>query len=123
MDWKWGTAKEEEVRVQKRGVSLCSGLRILQGDDGARHLPFLSFLYVILAIAKRNQPEDLGSDADAKAGALKVRRERDSVRALLMPCVVHHSSSTPLAARWQLRLQCARTISMSCWPRCSAAAS
>ncbi|CEH11808.1 transcription factor [Ceraceosorus bombacis] len=54
MEWQWGSLREEE------------------GDDGARHLPFLSFLYVILAIAKRNQPEERGSDADARHGALKL---------------------------------------------------
>lgn len=54
MEWRWGTAREEE------------------GDDGARHLPFLSFLYVILAIAKRNEPEERSTDAEAKAGALKL---------------------------------------------------
>lgn len=92
-----------------------------QGDDGARHLPFLSFLYVILAIAKRNQPEDLGSDADAKAGALKVRGLTDGTRTSLT--VSAHSSSIPLAARWQLHLQCAQTTSTYCSPLCSAAVS
>ncbi|UZJ52091.1 hypothetical protein CBS101457_001411 [Exobasidium rhododendri] len=52
MQWKWG------------------GLQVEEGDDGARHIPFLSFLFVILAIAKRSEPEDRCSDEEARKGAL-----------------------------------------------------
>ncbi|PWN34350.1 uncharacterized protein FA14DRAFT_161772 [Meira miltonrushii] len=53
MNWRWGNLRNEE------------------GDDGARHIPFLAFLFVILAIAKRSEPEDrCASDEDARRGAL-----------------------------------------------------
>ncbi|PWN88374.1 hypothetical protein FA10DRAFT_280916 [Acaromyces ingoldii] len=52
MNWRWGDLRSEE------------------GDDGARHIPFLSFLFVILAIAKRSEPEERSSDEEARRGAL-----------------------------------------------------
>lgn len=53
MHWRWGTLRDEE------------------GDDGARHIPFLAFLFVILAIAKRSEPVDrCPSDELARRGAL-----------------------------------------------------
>lgn len=53
MNWRWGNLRNEE------------------GDDGARHVPYLSFLFVILAIAKRSEPEDrCASDEEARRGAL-----------------------------------------------------
>lgn len=52
MAFRWGNAKEE------------------QGDDGARHLPFLSFLFIILATAKRSQPEDQATEKEAKVGSM-----------------------------------------------------
>ena len=52
MQWRWGDLRNEE------------------GDDGARHIPFLSFLFVILAIAKRSEPQDSCSDEEARKGAL-----------------------------------------------------
>ncbi|PWN24038.1 hypothetical protein BCV69DRAFT_265484 [Microstroma glucosiphilum] len=54
MSFKWGRAKEEI------------------GDDGARHIPFLSFLFIILAIAKRNEPESQATEEEAKKGSLKL---------------------------------------------------
>lgn len=53
MHWRWGDLRDEE------------------GDDGARHIPFLAFLFVILAIAKRSEPVDrCPSDEEARRGAL-----------------------------------------------------
>lgn len=52
MAFKWGKAKEEV------------------GDDGARHVPFLAFLFILLAIAKRNEPESISTEEQAKKGAL-----------------------------------------------------
>lgn len=54
MDFRWGNAKEE------------------RGDDGARHVPFLAFLFAILATAMRSLPEALGSEAEAKKGAVRL---------------------------------------------------
>ncbi|PWY99567.1 hypothetical protein BCV70DRAFT_201137 [Testicularia cyperi] len=54
MDFRWGNAKEE------------------RGDDGARHVPFLAFLFAILATAMRSLPESLGSEAEAKKGAMRL---------------------------------------------------
>lgn len=54
MDFRWGNAKEE------------------RGDDGARHVPFLAFLFAILATAMRSLPEALGSEAEAKKGAIRL---------------------------------------------------
>lgn len=52
MQWRWGNLRSEE------------------GDDGARHIPFLSFLFVILAIAKLSEPEERCTDEEARRGAL-----------------------------------------------------
>lgn len=52
MQWRWGNLRNEE------------------GDDGARHIPFLSFLFVILAIAKRSEPEDRCTDEESRRGSL-----------------------------------------------------
>lgn len=52
MQWRWGNLRDEE------------------DDDGARHIPFLSFLFVILAIAKRSEPEDRSTDEEARRGSL-----------------------------------------------------
>lgn len=52
MSFKWGNAKESI------------------GDDGARHVPFLAFLFITLAIAKRNEPEDKSTEEEAKRGAM-----------------------------------------------------
>ncbi|KAN0064768.1 hypothetical protein ACQY0O_001825 [Thecaphora frezii] len=54
MEFRWGNAKEE------------------RGDDGARHVPFLAFLFSILATAMRSLPESLGSEAEAKKGAMRL---------------------------------------------------
>jgi len=54
MAFRWGNAREE------------------QGDDGARHLPFLAFLFIILATAKRSQPEDEVTEREAKRGAMEL---------------------------------------------------
>ncbi|EST05122.1 hypothetical protein PSEUBRA_005381 [Kalmanozyma brasiliensis GHG001] len=54
MDFRWGNAKEE------------------RGDDGARHVPFLAFLFAILATAMRSLPEALGSESEAKKGAVRL---------------------------------------------------
>ncbi|PWN30843.1 hypothetical protein BDZ90DRAFT_248479 [Jaminaea rosea] len=54
MSFKWGKAREEV------------------GDDGARHVPFLAFLFILLAIAKRNEPESMTSEDEAKKGAMKL---------------------------------------------------
>ncbi|CDW97787.1 hypothetical protein [Sporisorium scitamineum] len=54
MEFRWGNAKEE------------------RGDDGARHVPFLAFLFAILATAMRSLPEALGSETEAKKGAVRL---------------------------------------------------
>lgn len=54
MEFRWGNAKEE------------------RGDDGARHVPFLAFLFAILATAMRSLPEAFGSDSEAKKGAVRL---------------------------------------------------
>ncbi|CAO1626083.1 unnamed protein product [Parajaminaea phylloscopi] len=54
MSFKWGKAKEEV------------------GDDGARHVPFLAWLFILLATAKRNEPESVSTEEEAKKGALKL---------------------------------------------------
>ncbi|PWN52389.1 hypothetical protein IE53DRAFT_367260 [Violaceomyces palustris] len=54
MEFRWGDAKEE------------------RGDDGARHVPFLAFLFVVLATAMRSLPEELGTEAEGKKGAMKL---------------------------------------------------
>ena len=54
MEFRWGNAKEE------------------RGDDGARHVPFLAFLFAILATAMRSLPESMGSEAEAKKGAMRL---------------------------------------------------
>lgn len=54
MEFQWGDAGEEA------------------GDDGARHIPFLAFLFIICAIAKQSQPEVMGSEAEARKGAVKL---------------------------------------------------
>ncbi|SNX83882.1 uncharacterized protein MEPE_02590 [Melanopsichium pennsylvanicum] len=54
MEFRWGNAKEE------------------RGDDGARHVPFLAFLFAILATAMRSLPEALGNEAEAKKGAVRL---------------------------------------------------
>ncbi len=54
MDFRWGNAREE------------------RGDDGARHVPFLAFLFAILATAMRSLPEALGSETEAKKGAVRL---------------------------------------------------
>lgn len=54
MSFKWGRAKEEV------------------GDDGARHVPFLAFLFILLAIAKRNEPEESATEEEAKKGAMQL---------------------------------------------------
>lgn len=54
MSFKWGKAREEV------------------GDDGARHVPFLAFLFIILAIAKRNEPESVCTEEEAKKGGMKL---------------------------------------------------
>lgn len=54
MSFKWGKAREEV------------------GDDGARHVPFLAFLFILLAIAKRNEPESVSTEDEAKKGAMKL---------------------------------------------------
>lgn len=54
MEFRWGNAKEE------------------RGDDGARHVPFLAFLFAILATAMRSLPEAFGSETEAKKGAVRL---------------------------------------------------
>ncbi|CAO1628635.1 unnamed protein product [Sympodiomycopsis kandeliae] len=54
MSFKWGRAREEV------------------GDDGARHIPFLAFLFIMLATAKRNEPESKCTEEEAKKGAMKL---------------------------------------------------
>ncbi|EPQ30334.1 uncharacterized protein PFL1_01860 [Pseudozyma flocculosa PF-1] len=54
MEFRWGDAKEE------------------RGDDGARHVPFLAFLFSILATAMRSLPESMGTEAEAKKGAMRL---------------------------------------------------
>lgn len=50
----------------------CGRAKKEAGNDGARHVPFLAFLFILLATAKRNEPESVSTEEEAKKGALKL---------------------------------------------------
>ncbi len=54
MEFRWGDAEER------------------LGDDGARHLPFLSLLYAVLANARQANPEQREDFESAQAGAARL---------------------------------------------------
>ncbi|KAK0540236.1 hypothetical protein OC835_000767 [Tilletia horrida] len=75
------------------------------GETGGRHAPFLALLFVILATVKRSQPEDLGSEEDARTGSIKLLHGFKKTAAIAASIRIDHIDMLVahlLAARWYI---------------------
>ncbi|KAL9940280.1 hypothetical protein V8E36_000985 [Tilletia maclaganii] len=75
------------------------------GETGGRHTPFLALLFVILATVKRSQPEDMGSEEDARTGSIKLLHGFKKTAAIAASIRIDHIDMLVahlLAARWYI---------------------
>ncbi|KAE8207227.1 hypothetical protein CF327_g7390 [Tilletia walkeri] len=75
------------------------------GETGGRHAPFLALLFVILATVKRSQPEDMGSEDDARTGSIKLLHGFKKTAAIAASIRIDHIDMLVahlLAARWYI---------------------
>ncbi|KAK0565824.1 hypothetical protein OC861_003562 [Tilletia horrida] len=73
------------------------------GESGGRHAPFLALLFIVLATVKRSQPEEMGSEEDARKGANKFLHGFKKTAAIAASIRIDHIDMLVahlLAARW-----------------------
>ncbi|KAE8198404.1 hypothetical protein CF336_g1701 [Tilletia laevis] len=75
------------------------------GETGGRYAAFLALLFVILATVKRSQPEEMGSEEDARTGSIKLLHGFKKTAAIAASIRIDHLDMLVahlLAARWYI---------------------